>query len=89
MDLFCYLCFFVVFVKLSCLLVAALWSPAGKGFSCVFVPFPYSVLGQVWYLFLIFAFFLTFNISAPYTLFSEIYFQVNKSYLGLDFKGEP
>ena len=34
---FCYLCF--VFVMLSCLFVAALWSPAGKGLpswlSCV------------------------------------------------------
>ena len=38
---------------------AALWSPAGKGltswlsllmFTCDFVTFPYSILGQVWYL---------------------------------------
>ena len=37
MDHFCYLCF--VFVSLSCLFVAALWTPAGKGLtswlSCV------------------------------------------------------
>ena len=37
MDHFCCLCF--VFVMLSCLLIAALWSPAGKGLaswlSCV------------------------------------------------------
>ena len=37
MDHFCYLCF--VFVMLSCLFSAALWSPAGKGMiswlSCV------------------------------------------------------
>ena len=49
MDLFCYLCF--VFVMLSCLFIAALKSPAGKGLtswlSCVlcfllfFVTFPY------------------------------------------------
>ena len=32
MDLFCYLCF--VFVMLSCcLLIAGLWSPAGKGLT--------------------------------------------------------
>ena len=53
MDCFCYLCF--VSVMLSCLFIAALWPPAGKGlttvmFSCVFVTFPYGVLGQVWYL---------------------------------------
>ena len=44
---------------LSRLLIAALWSPAGKGltpwlsfvtFNCVFVTFPYGILGQVWYL---------------------------------------
>ena len=37
MDHFCYLCF--MFVMLSCLFNAALWSPAGKGLaswlSCV------------------------------------------------------
>ena len=37
MDHFCYLCF--VFVRLSCLFNAALWSPAGRGLaswlSCV------------------------------------------------------
>ena len=42
MDHFCYLCF--VFVMPSCLFIAALWSPSGKGltlaglyvkFSCV------------------------------------------------------
>ena len=58
MDPFCHLCFTFVFVTLSCLFLAALWS--GKGlsswlscilcFSCVFVTFPYDVLGQVWYL---------------------------------------
>ena len=44
---------------LSCLLIAALWSPAGKGVafgslvcddSLCFVTFPCGVLGQVWYL---------------------------------------
>ena len=57
MDHFCYLCF--VFVMLSCLFIAALWSPAGKGltfwlllvmFYCVFVTFPCGVLSQLWYL---------------------------------------
>ena len=44
---------------LSSLLIAALWSPAGKGLTsshsfvvlnCVVVTFPYGILGQVWYL---------------------------------------
>ena len=53
MDLFCYLYF--VFVMLSCLFIAALCSPAGKGLtSCevflCFCHFPMCVLGQVWYL---------------------------------------
>ena len=58
MDHFCYLCF--VFVMLSSLFIAALWSAAGKGLkpvgslvcdvTCVFVTFPCGVLGQVWYL---------------------------------------
>ena len=36
----------------TCVFLAALWSPAGKVFSCFcgFVTFPYGVLGQVWYL---------------------------------------
>ena len=51
MDLFCYLCFVLFF--------AALWSPRKRAdildlfyvmFYCVFVIFPYGVLGQVWYL---------------------------------------
>ena len=48
-------------VILSCMFFAAFWSPAGKGlafwfsyilcfFFCVFVAFPYGVLGWVWYL---------------------------------------
>ena len=57
MDHLCYLC--LVFVMLSRLFIAALRSPAGKGltswllfvmFNCVFVNFPYSILGQVYYL---------------------------------------
>ena len=56
MDHLSYLKF--VFVKLSRLLIAALWSHAGKGltswlsfvmFNCVFVTFPCGILGQVWY----------------------------------------
>ena len=48
MEPFCYLCF--VSVMLSCLFIAALWLPAGKGLasglsriryvSCVFCHFP-------------------------------------------------
>ena len=57
MDHLCYFC--IVFVMLSRLLIAALWSPAGKGLSswlsfvvldCVSVTFPFGILGQVWYL---------------------------------------
>ena len=57
MDHLCYLC--LVFVMLSCLFIAALWSPAGKGLAswplfvmsyCDFVTFPCGILGQVWYL---------------------------------------
>ena len=57
MDHLCYLC--LVFVILSHLFIAALWSPAGKWltswllfvmFNCVFVSFPCGMLGQVWYL---------------------------------------
>ena len=49
-----------IFVMLSCLFLAALWSPAGKGLtswlSCVlcfhvFGHFPIWCSGQVWYLF--------------------------------------
>ena len=42
---------------LSSLFIAALWSPEGKGLLalvcdvyCDFVTFPFSILGQVWYL---------------------------------------
>ena len=57
MDYVCYLC--LVFVMLSRLFIAALWSPAGKGltiwllfvmFNCTFVTFPCGILGQVLYL---------------------------------------
>ena len=57
MDHLCYFC--LVFVMLSRLYIAALWSPAGKGltswrlfvlFYCKFVTFPCGILGQVWYL---------------------------------------
>ena len=59
-DHFCHLCFAFVFVIMSCLFLAVLWSPTGKQLtswpSCmlcssfVFVTFPSGVLGQVWYL---------------------------------------
>ena len=57
MDHLCYLC--LVFVMLSRLFIAAVWSPAGKGltswllfimFNCIFVTFLCGILGQVWYL---------------------------------------
>ena len=57
MDHLVHLC--LVFVMLSCLFIAALWSPAGKGLTswllfvmsnCDFVTFPCNILGQVLYL---------------------------------------
>ena len=57
MDHLFYLC--LVFVMLSRLFIAALWSTAGKGMTswlsflmlnCVFVTFPSGILGQMWYL---------------------------------------
>ena len=57
MDHLCYLC--LVFVMRSLLLIAALWSPAGKELTSWllsvtsnfdFVTFPFGVLGQVSYL---------------------------------------
>ena len=57
MDSFCVLCFTFIFVMLSCVFLAALWSPVGKNadlltlLSVVFLSlFPYGVPGQVWYL---------------------------------------
>ena len=53
----CYLC--LVFVMLSRLFIAALWSSVGKGLTswllfcdvyCDFVTFPFGILGQVLYL---------------------------------------
>ena len=61
MDHLCNFC--IVIVMLSRLLIAALWSPAGKGLTSwlsfvvlnfVFVSFSFGILGQV-YRFLIFA----------------------------------
>ena len=48
----------LVFLMLSCMFIAALWSPAGKGLLlalggdvyCIFVTFPCGILGKVWYL---------------------------------------
>ena len=57
MDHLCFFC--IVFVLLSRLLIAAFWSPAGKGLTSllsfvvlniVVVTFPFGILGQVWYL---------------------------------------
>ena len=57
MDNLSYVC--LVFVILSRLLIAALWSPAGEGlvscllfvmYNCVFVTFQWASLGQKWHL---------------------------------------
>ena len=54
MDHLCYLC--LVFAMFLRQFIAALWSPAGKGltswllfvmFNCVFVTFPFGILGHV------------------------------------------
>ena len=56
---FVFLC--LVFLMLSRLFIAALWSPAGKGLNsrlkkivgdvyCIFVTLLFGILGQVWYL---------------------------------------
>ena len=57
-DHLCYLC--RVFVMLSHLFIAALWSPAGKGLTSwllfvmsncdFFFTFSCGILGQVWYM---------------------------------------
>ena len=57
MDHLCYFC--IAFVMFLRLLIAALWSPAGKGvtswlsfvvLNCVIVTVPFGILGQVLYL---------------------------------------
>ena len=57
MDHLCYLC--LVFVMLSRLFIAALWSPEGKragllalvwDLYCDFITFPLGILEQVWYM---------------------------------------
>ena len=40
-----------MFVLLPCPFITALWSPA-RDIDCVFVTFPFGVLGQVWYMIL-------------------------------------
>ena len=51
----------IVFVMLSRLFIAAMWSPAGRGMTsclsfvmfnctCIFVTLPCGILGQMWYL---------------------------------------
>ena len=60
-----HLCFFVSYVSHAlCLLIAALWSPAMKRltslillvmFIVVFVTFSCGILGQVWYLIVLFS----------------------------------
>ena len=60
-DHLCYLC--LVFVMLSRLVIAALWSAGGKEltawllfvmFNCVFVTLPCGILRQAWYLIVLF-----------------------------------
>ena len=51
---FCYLCFMLVFAIPSCLFLAALWSPVGRGWPLLcgvflyFVAFPCGVQGREW-----------------------------------------
>ena len=52
MDHLCFLC--LVFLMILPMFIAALWSPAVLAlvgdFYCIFVTFPFVILGQVWYL---------------------------------------
>ena len=52
MDHLCYLC--LVFFMLSRLFIAALWPPDLLAlvcvFNCVFVYFPFGIMGLLWYL---------------------------------------
>ena len=57
------LCLFLVFLMLSRLFFAALWSPAEKGLTSwlqlvmiivFYFTFPRGILGQVWYLIVLF-----------------------------------
>ena len=51
MDHFCYV-WFVAAMSVHCSFVVTCWERTilYMTFSCVFVTFPFSVLGQVWYL---------------------------------------
>ena len=59
-----YLCFLrLMFLMLYWVFIAALWSPAGEGLNswlffcdvdCIFVTFQCGILGQVWYLVVLF-----------------------------------
>ena len=75
MDHLCYIC--LVFVMLSILFIATLWSPAGKGltswllfmmFIKCFVTFPCGILGQVWYSIVLFPDLAVFLTLTPFIL---------------------
>ena len=60
----------MLFMSCVCHAFAALWSPVGKGltswlsfvmFNCVFVTFPFGILGLVWYLTVLIPVFATFH----------------------------
>ena len=86
-DLSCHLCLSYPYFPVC--FFAALWSPFGKRTdllallyvmpSCVFVTFPYGVLGQVWYLIVSIPdlFHLSYLISLPtstlYTIIMPFY----------------
>ena len=48
--IFIYLCLIFIFVMLSCLFLAALWTPAGEGLTPCVLWFLCHFLSQVWYL---------------------------------------
>ena len=58
MDLLCFCSVLCLLCLCACLLICALWSPAGKGLtswlsfvvSAVSLSLPIGILGQVWYL---------------------------------------
>ena len=67
------------------LLIAALWSPAGKGLSfwlsfvvlnCVVVTFLFGILGQMWYLIVSIADLCPLSLAALfYSVFFSFYFR--------------
>ena len=90
MDHLCCLCH--VFVMLSRLFIAALWTSAGKGLTsrllfvmsnCDFVTFPCGILGQVWYLTVLIPdlCYLSYFVSYSFITFNYLFKLITKARL--------